>query len=356
MKTFSKSVLFLLTGGALCLCTPASATVIVDDFWADGMRTNLPFSSSNSVWYSSVGAALTATNGAMIGTMAATTSRTWTSYFTTNAASPVVLAVGETLKVTMAFTPTNVVASNNNTGFRIGLYDSSSGTRVSLEASPAGENVQGYMLGANFGTTFGSISSTNPLQLFVRTDLTNNALLSSSSVYTSLGSGGALKGSTGFASETPYTFTFSVYRTNSSSVVITTEFTGGALSGEKLSITDSATNLYQFDTFILRPARGDQTADAFAFTEYKVEVLSGSTPAAGLPFITSVVKSGTDVIISGTNGTVNGTYHVLATNNVAATKTAWQSILTNNFDSNGNFSFTNAIGSSQLFYLIQQQP
>ena len=84
-------------------------------------------------------------------------------------------------------------------------------------------------------------------------------------------------------------------------------------------------------------------------------VVGGGGPTPGNPRITSIVKVGTTVVVSGTNGTHSGTYYVMATNNVAAAK-PWPSIQTNGFDAAGNFSFTNGIGSSPLFFIIQQQP
>lgn len=87
----------------------------------------------------------------------------------------------------------------------------------------------------------------------------------------------------------------------------------------------------------------------------------GVTP--GLPRITSIVASGSDVLISGTNGTHNGTYHVLTSADVATPRASWTSIQTNGFDGNGGFSFTNTITNTtntitgpSSFYIIQQQP
>jgi hypothetical protein len=77
---------------------------------------------------------------------------------------------------------------------------------------------------------------------------------------------------------------------------------------------------------------------------------------AAAPRITQIAKSGASVIISGTNGASNGTYHALRSASVQSPFGTWTRILTNNFDSNGNFTFTNNPAGSPSFYTIEQQP
>jgi len=47
--------------------------------------------------------------------------------------------------------------------------------------------------------------------------------------------------------------------------------------------------------------------------------------------------------MSGRGGPANGTYQVLSSTNVAMPLSNWIALLTNQFDGNGNFSFTNAV-------------
>ena len=79
--------------------------------------------------------------------------------------------------------------------------------------------------------------------------------------------------------------------------------------------------------------------------------------AAPVPGIASATLSGTDVIISGTNGTPGQTYYVLSSTNVALPRANWVPIWTNIFGPTGQFSFTNAVnpGIQQRFYQIQTQ-
>jgi autotransporter-associated beta strand protein len=67
--------------------------------------------------------------------------------------------------------------------------------------------------------------------------------------------------------------------------------------------------------------------------------------------------SGTNVILSGTEGTASGTYSVLATTNLTTPVSSWNVLSTgNSFDSNGNFSVTNGINPNtpQEFFMIRQ--
>jgi len=67
-----------------------------------------------------------------------------------------------------------------------------------------------------------------------------------------------------------------------------------------------------------------------------------------LPKFTSASRSGTNVIISGTGGPANAPYAVLTATNVTTPLSNWVSLVTNQFDSNGNFSFTNPIAPGEL--------
>jgi len=86
-------------------------------------------------------------------------------------------------------------------------------------------------------------------------------------------------------------------------------------------------------------------------TDGTLRVLSTSQPQ---PRINSVTLVGTNLVISGTNGTTSGNYYVLASTNVALPLAGWTPVATNAF-SGGNFIFTNAItpGVSQQFYLLR---
>jgi hypothetical protein len=73
------------------------------------------------------------------------------------------------------------------------------------------------------------------------------------------------------------------------------------------------------------------------------------------PIINSTRFAGNNLVFSGTGGTPNWYYYVLATTNLSPAQ--WTPLVTNQFDALGNFSVTNAInpGRPQTFYRLQLQ-
>ena len=76
-----------------------------------------------------------------------------------------------------------------------------------------------------------------------------------------------------------------------------------------------------------------------------------------IPVINAISPSGANLIISGTNGSPNGNYLVLASTNLVLPRTNWTRLATNSFNGSGNFIFTNPISPNKpgLFYLLQMQ-
>lgn len=79
--------------------------------------------------------------------------------------------------------------------------------------------------------------------------------------------------------------------------------------------------------------------------------------AAPLPGITNIVLSGTNVILSATNGAAGGTYMVLSSTNLSTPLNQWTSAATNILNTGGNFSITatNAANAPQQFFILQTQ-
>ena len=253
---------------------PSHATInILDDTWADGNRSNTSLP-TNAAWYASSGSSLTATTGSMTGITGGGSSRTWWTYFTTNSLSPVQLDVGDTLKVTLVFTPNGVNTNNATHRLPIGLFDFSGGTRRTSDGdSPNASGVTGYAVFANIGNTFGV---TDPLQIQKRTVTGDGELLGTGSDYTLLNSGGGSSGGAAFSNGVTYTLIFSVTK-NSGSLDISTVFTNASGWGASVTATDADSFTSSFDAFALRPANTTQTASNFVFSEFKVEFIPGAT-------------------------------------------------------------------------------
>jgi autotransporter-associated beta strand protein len=85
-------------------------------------------------------------------------------------------------------------------------------------------------------------------------------------------------------------------------------------------------------------------------TDGTIRVLAETPPVIGI-----IGFANGKLVFSGTGGVTNGTYYVLTSTNLAAPTTSWTRLLTNQFDGNGNFNFTNAPNPNapQSFYLLQ---
>jgi hypothetical protein len=91
-----------------------------------------------------------------------------------------------------------------------------------------------------------------------------------------------------------------------------------------------------------------------ALTPADIQAILASTQPAR-PRITSFVMSGGNLVLGGANGVIGGTYYVLTSTNVALPISIWTRVATNNFDTNGNFSFTIGVdpNAPYQFYLLQ---
>ncbi len=269
--------ILLAAAFASAFITSTQATVLLDDTFADGLRNkqNLPV---ESAWYDSTSAALTATTGAMTLTMGSS-AILGVTYFSSNAASPVSLNVGDTLFATINFTFDGVAAMNSSQGFRLALCHFGT-TRVSADFSgngTQGGNVTGYALFQNMGLTF---NNATPMDLFKRTALTDPSLLGNSPDWTSLGTGpGNTNNFTGFAEGGQYTVQLAAQRTGASSIQITATWlnasTGATLS---TSVTDSSATDFSFDGIGIRPQNAAGSATEIVFNEVRVELVPAGTP------------------------------------------------------------------------------
>jgi hypothetical protein len=85
-------------------------------------------------------------------------------------------------------------------------------------------------------------------------------------------------------------------------------------------------------------------------------VITNATPAPP-PRFDAVTLSGTNLVLSGTNGVPGWPYVVLTATNVLQPVSQWRRMATNYFDAAGNFRFTNAPDPNvpQAFYRLQVQ-
>jgi hypothetical protein len=110
----------------------------------------------------------------------------------------------------------------------------------------------------------------------------------------------------------------------------------------------SGTNLFSVFTSD-RDGNARPSVDAWDIGSYQYSHI--------VPAFSSMVLSGTNLTMKGTNGLRNEDYVVLSSTNLSLPITNWESLSTNAFDGGGSFIFTNSIelNTLQRFYLIQLQ-
>jgi autotransporter-associated beta strand protein len=144
---------------------------------------------------------------------------------------------------------------------------------------------------------------------------------------------------------------------------------GNITYGGTLNVANLAGTLAAGDSFAL--FNGATYTGAFA-------AIVPATPGAGLvwdasslnsngtlkiaaatvpPAISSITVSGGNIVISGTNNVGSGgTYHVLASTNLALPLASWPVLSSGTFSGSGNFSYTNTMGGNQLQFYILKVP
>jgi hypothetical protein len=330
---------------------------LLDDTWSTGVRNSqaLP---TRSAWFASSASSLLAAAGSMTGSLT-TSSRLWLTYFTASATSPVHLTTGQTLKVSLTFTPGNVSTAPTNTiTLRLGLFDyADGGTRVAADTFSSsdgkGANVLGYGLFMNFTATF---TDDTPLHVEKRTTLTDTNLIGRTGDYTTIPTNGPIGqlGKPGFVSGTKYTLVFLLSQ-NAASTDISAAVSGGSLNISNM-VTDTSGLITNFDAFAIRADNATESAGSFQFTEMKVELLTNNTVVLGPPFkITAVKKPTTDTAVITWDSTASQKYQIQSRDTV--NQSGW---ITNGSvtASTASTSFTNSgvTAVTQRYYRVVNTP
>lgn len=276
----------------------ATAAIIVNDTWRDGTDTD-PASPNHSefgvdsdtdnnlesVWYQGGVGTLdpVGANGPERGNLTAggTSSASWTTYFTPETNPITLAATGDFVKVTWAFTLTNVNATNTSQNFRFAMVDSPP-PRLAANGAPASGAFTGYSMFTNMGQTLGNGS---PFRL-MRRNIASGDLMSTGGNWLAIGATGAASGNHGYDAATPYTLTWTITRNAAAGLDHDVIMTGGTLDGDgtaQVTFTDAtpgALGGFVYDTFAIRPSGATTTAELFDTTLFKVETNTVPEPAS----------------------------------------------------------------------------
>ncbi len=213
--------------------TTTFGAVIVDDSWADGGRNNGPDPLDTDWWTTTSSSAIEVGVG-FLGLVSGTSGRGIHGTFAAQT-----LGVGDTLTATFTFTTPATVTSSGGGGanFKIGLFDTTGHNLAqdfTTTTSTEFNNLNGYMMDYDVSPT---TSSTN-ITFRQRTDMTSSTLLSSTTGYTIIGSGGG--NSYSFAPNTSYTGVFSLTRTGADSLDLSGSLTQGTNLLSAWSVSDAS--------------------------------------------------------------------------------------------------------------------
>jgi len=276
------------------LAMTARATVLVNDQWSDGTRTDPSATGTpayseqgtdsdsdgnlESAWF---GSSSSLSNPAA-GTLRASPSSSAfeTTYFTQPSSQVVLGNSGDSLKVTWVFSPSGTAFNGSAQALPIALAYTPSGARITGDASPATTvSYAGYAMYLNMSQT---LMNGSPFQLKEWAIGTNTGgLLGSASnwgVNGTSGGGlanGATSGNHGFdLTGTTYTYIMTLTRNGASGMDIAASITGGTYNTSgtgSVSVFDASANTYTYDTFAMRYSSSGSTAPQIDTTLFRVE-------------------------------------------------------------------------------------
>ncbi len=289
-----------LSVAACAFTTSASTTILVNDTWIDGNRTDpaAPAYSEygvdadadgdlESVWYGGGTGTFSVVGpgGPLRGDLGAggTGSGSWTTYFASGANAVALNNPGDSLKVTWQFTLTGLGAANSSQNFRLALVNTPSADMLSSDAAPGNSTYAGYGMFMNMGAT--TLGNSNPFRLMERTAPgTASALLSSSGSWAGLANG-ATSGNGGYEEGVLYSYVMELTLNNLGGLDIVSSLAGGTLLNDtgsaSVSYTDTTPNSTSFNTFSLRPSSAVGTAQIFDTSLFRVEFTQVPEPTVG---------------------------------------------------------------------------
>lgn len=232
-----------------------------------------------TTWYSSGASAnLTVASGTMSNTTLSPNGSFAITYLTPSG-TPLTLTTGQTLTFTVDFSISGAAASAS--GLRFGLFNSG-GSRINTDNGGLSNAAYANYIG--YASAFGSNNvSGNSLTsaLWDRTS-SNNALISTSSVFTSNASASTNTSSTPpLTSGTPYTMTLTLTLNSPSSLTVASTLTGSTLPGGGItrSYVDT-TPVINFDTVALYST--SSMSSGLNFTNVSVSIVPEPTSSSFL--------------------------------------------------------------------------
>jgi hypothetical protein len=234
----------------VCLMgTICSAGVLLNDTFADGVRTNTNLPTESALWASSA-ADVTTSVGSVAQTMV-TSSRRLHTYFTS--AGSVSMNVGDKLITTIEFSPETALYSSTSRNFRLGLFHDA--TRC--EADGVGDS----------GTSNAWVDAST-IQVGKRNSTTATLIGSTGAYLWGTGTGGA----SNLTLDTVYTMTMAMDYQAANLMQVDFTFSNAATGwSTTASYTDTASVNSTFEFLQMRLSAASGTADVVDIHSIKVE-------------------------------------------------------------------------------------
>jgi hypothetical protein len=139
--------------------------------------------------------------------------------------------------------------------------------------------------------------------------------------------------------------------TNGGTLIVTNPGGAALANGNSFLLFNAATYHGSFSQVILPPLSAGLGWNTNALNS------SGalSVVLTAHPVISSLAMTGNGPWVNGTGGVANANYYLLGTTHLTVPLTNWTPLLTNQFDTNGDFNFTNVPTPSapRYFYRLQ---
>ncbi len=215
------------------------------------------------------------TETAALSITAGTAATSVAGYFTSSG-SPVSLAIGETLNVSLVFSVSNIGTATGTTAFRLGLFNSgSSRAGDAFSIDPVETTFDNY---TGYAPLMSTRANASGITIRERVVNTSNFYLNSTA-NPPFSAALATGASQAFVANTNYTVNISAKRTATSSVDFGIALTGGAFTSYGLSFTDTASPTLSFDTLGIGWA-GNLMAAGGVFTVNSLNVSVIPEPAS----------------------------------------------------------------------------
>lgn len=267
--------ILLITLLALPVLAAAQTTTVFNEAFATGQRASFTAGTS-AQWFSSSSTSNISEAPGSITQATGTAGRHLMAHFTAPASG---VTIAQNQQIIFTFTVTfNTAGTLYGDGdkWRIGLYDSSAGTRITAD-NLLGTNdttgpYNGYKGYAAFTTPGAGVDTT--FKIRERTGVTGTALIATNTPYTTLGDTIPTPGA--MTAGSAYVGTFSIGRDANDFLHLTMAYSGAGISDYTMTVIDESAATFSFDTFAF--VAGSNTATSFSISQALVQTAPFTAP------------------------------------------------------------------------------